>query len=156
MLCAIAVGAVLSSGLGEQPVSFGSFLRCGSGVRFQVVGDTSNKLESGAGWIAGGDLDYRPLRGGWSPIVGLGYRYRNGGAWVKESVWGRVGVAAGPARLVLAQDVSTRNRTTMLGLEVPVPVAGRVGLEMSASAARFYQNDAPAWGVLTSISVVLR
>ena len=73
----------------------------------RAFANTSNKIESGAGYILGGDVDLHKRFG---PLVGLGYRYRDGGAWLKQSVWARGGVALDRVSVVFAADLNSENR----------------------------------------------
>ena len=105
--------------------------------------DTQDKVESGAGYIVGADLDLRLQRG---PLLGLGYRYRDGGNWIKRSWWVRSGLAAGPTTLVFAWDASTANRVRSLELCSQLR-RGHFIVEPRVAVARY---DAGAWGAYGS------
>jgi hypothetical protein len=152
MICALGLGLVLSSGMGEQPASFGSFLRCGETVRVQAFGDTSNKIESGAGWIAGADVDVRFGHF----LIGAGYHHRNGGPWTKDSVWGRAGLAFGDTRLVYAHDFSTVNKVDSLKFETYAGISKTLGFLPSVSVIRFDQAGVSTVGFVTSAYAVVR
>lgn len=101
--------------------------------------DTSDKVESDAGFILGADVDIHKRIG---PLVGLGYRYRDGGDWLKQSVWARGGLAAGPITAVLAADLTSENRVRSGELRGRWSV-GRFALEPRFAVVRY---NGGTWG----------
>ena len=105
----------------------------------RAFADTSDKVESGAGYIVGADVD---LHARYGPLAGLGWRYRDGGVWIKQSVWGRVGVAASRIIAVLAVDLNSENRVRVGEIRGRWSV-GRFALEPRLAVVRY---NGSAWG----------
>ena len=110
----VLVGATYSRGLGEHafaPYVEGRLDR--GGWRLSGQGELSRKLESGRGYRLGVDVE-RTL----GPAILTGaYRYRDGGAWRKNSAWAGAGVGSRDVRLVLRQEIqgnATRSATLTL------------------------------------------
>ena len=99
----------------------------------RIFGSTSNKIESRAGYILGLDLDLHKRIG---PLVGIGYRYRDGGLWTKQSLWLRGGLALGPLVLVGAIDTITSNRVRLGELRLRL-ISGRLVVEPRLGIASY-------------------
>jgi hypothetical protein len=138
------VGVVASSGMGEgkmapyieQRETLGAF-------RLSAQGELSRKLESGAGYRFGGDVE-------WSgPVLVLAsYRHRDGGSWTKRGAWLGLGIGD-RARLTLRQEIG-HNRTTALTSTLRVR-----RVEAQASAYRYQQGSSHRYGSTLLLSAVL-
>ena len=104
----LLAGLEASRNLGEAPLS--AVFQAVHGWSFgdgRAMLNTSDKVESQAGYILGAELDIHERIG---PLLGAGYRYRDGGDWVKHSAWARVGLALDAVTAVLAWDLTSQNR----------------------------------------------
>jgi hypothetical protein len=109
--------------------------------------DGANKMESGRGFIIGADilLRHRSLVGGGS------YRYRDGGDWVKRSVWARAGIERGRYRLVYGHDLNSANQVRTVTLGIRHVFHGHWIVEPQLSAASYRQAGRREVGVVTML-----
>lgn len=151
---AVSVGATASSGLGEQAYSPLIRARVNAG-RIEATGafDWSRKSESGAGWIGGLDADARfgPL------ILGADYRHRDGGAWSKDVAFARVGIAAGPARIVYRHEAystaTAPNRARAVEVSARHAFARGLYVEGLVAGMAYRQAGATRYGTYSQVSV---
>jgi hypothetical protein len=126
------VGVVASSGMGEgklapyieQRAQIGAF-------RLSAQGELSRKVESGAGYRLGGDVE-------WSgPVLVLAsYRHRDGGSWTKRGVWIGAGIGNQRNRLTLRREIGHEQTLALTS----VLSWGR--LEAQVGAYRYRQRGA--------------
>lgn len=146
----ILAGLEGSYGLGELPraavlqAAYGHVLG-----DIRLSGTTSDKSESGKGYILGLDADFHPRIG---PLVGVGWRYRDGGNWVKRSLWLRGGIAINRVTAVLAWDVTSDNRVRLGELRTRWSLK-HLQFEPRVGLAHY---DGFKWGGLASMSIGYR
>ncbi len=96
------VGSALSVDLGESPyapvfkntVTWTKKELALNNFRIEnnFVFNAANKLESNRGWFVVEGIDFLiPLKGSLFLDTGIDYRYRNGGNWVKQAVFSKLG-----------------------------------------------------------------
>lgn len=104
---AVTAGLTSSANLGENYFSSAfknSITLGGERLRFEnnFTYDSSNKLESGAGWILkNGTSVILFLSENWFLETGVEYRYRDGGYWVKQVLYPKVGLGFEKRRKVI-------------------------------------------------------
>lgn len=139
----IATGLSASQGLGEW-VGVIAFAQAQRGpVRAEAFADSSPKIESGRGWRGGIDVDVIPDRA-IAPFAGVGYHYRDGGPWVKHSLWLRAGLAWDIATLLIAHDLHTANRPWQIEERVRLP-KGAWFFEPRLGYERYRTHAAGEW-----------
>lgn len=145
---AVLLGLSASSNYGESsPGYLAQALYQRGLLEARVFGDTADKVESGAGYILGGEVDLHEARG---PLFGLGYRYRDGGAWIKRSGWLRGGYVQDGVAVILAADLNSINRVSAVELRLR-QVLGRVLFESRAGVSCY--DEYSECGLLAALSI---
>ena len=121
-------------------------------VQARAFFSDADKVESGSGYILGTDADWLILDGGFTPTLGIGYHYRDGGAWTKRSVLARAGVAYRDAALTAAVDMTTANRVREVELTARIWI-GRLSVEPRVMLVSYIQAGKRETGLPTSVSL---
>lgn len=124
------VGVVASSGMGEGRLAPYIEQRANVGpLRFSAQGELSRKVESGAGYRLGADVEwFGPF------ILQASYRHRDGGAWTKDGAWLGAGIGNKRNRLTLRREIGHQQTLALTG------VLSWRRLEAQASAYRYEQR----------------
>jgi hypothetical protein len=145
MLSEILIAAMLSQGMGEAKAAPYVETRIqAKALRFSAQGELSRKVESGQGYRLGADAEwFGPL------ILSASYRYRDGGAWVKQGAWLGAGVGTRRNHLTLRQELG-HERTVALG---SVLTFGRI--EVQGTAYTYSQERSRSIGFTLLAGVLL-
>lgn len=103
----------------------------------RAFGSTMDKSESHEGYALGVDTDFHPRIG---PLVGFGWRYRDGGPWTKHTTWLRGGWAVNEYAAVLAWDLTSENEVRLVELRGRWPYLGFC-LEQRFGLARYNNTE---------------
>ena len=144
---ALLAGLEASRNLGEQRLSGLAQLSLRSQhVVARTQFNTSDKIESGAGYIVAADVDllHGPL------AAGVGYRYRDGGYWIKRSLWARGGLAWPAGSVTLAADLTTESRVRQLELTARA-ARGPLLVEYQAGPLTYQQAGRRHWGLRAAV-----
>ena len=143
----LLAGIDVSRNLGEARA--GALVQAGQRWEFgdaRLFWDSIDKVESQAGFILGAELDFHASVG---PLVGAGYRYRDGGDWVKHVLLARGGVAVKQLTAVASFDLTTENKVKTLEL-CWRPRIKRLILEQRLAGVRY---DGGKTGMYSSFSL---